>query len=390
MVPDFAPQLRRYAEVIVRTGLNLQRGQRLVITDPFDLQGVSRDAAPLVEAVGTAALVAGGAGVDVIWGDPVRLRAAAEAWPDREFERQLDETTTRLATAVAGGYALLFLQSYDPGLTTGLPGKSVAGLKTCLAASYGRIAPELLAGNTNWTAAPAPTPAWAYAVFPHQAPAAALAQLWTAAFSALRTGETDPLAAWQRHLGFLRARRDDLNRRQLTTAHFSGPGTELRLALAPGHLWCAATLHTPQGIEFTPNLPTEEVFTAPAADSAEGTLRVARPVNYGGTALTEVELEFHGGRVVKARARTGGDLLQRLLATDRGASRLGEVALVPERTPLARSGVCFFQPLLDENALDHVALGDAYSFTCHEGGRAALNQSLLHLDLPIDATVTLS
>lgn len=389
VVSAFAPQLRRYAEVIVRIGLNLQRGQRLIITDPFDLQGTDRAATPLVDAVGTAALEAGATGVDVIWGDSGRLRSAVAAWPDRAFERQLDEITARLAAAIANGDALLFLQSFDPGLTTGLPAKAVAALKARTSEAYARIAPDLLAGTSNWTAAPAPTPAWAEAVFRGPAPEAALAQLWTAVFAALRIGDSDPLAAWHRHLDALRTRRDDLNRRQLTAVRFSGPGTDLRLTLATGHVWCAASLRTPQGIEFTPNLPTEEVFTAPAPDSAEGTLCVARPINYGGTALTGIELEFHRGRVVAARARTGGDLLQRLLATDHGAARLGEVALVPERTALGRSGVCFFQPLLDENALDHVALGDAYAFTCRESGRPALNQSLIHLDLPIDAMVTL-
>jgi aminopeptidase len=389
-VTSIAPLLRSYAEVIVRIGLNLQRGQRLLIAEPFELQGVSREAADLVEAVTAAAQAAGAAGVEVIWGDRDRLRAAMARWPDREFEHDIALHTERLAQAVARGDALLFLQSADPSSAAELPAKTSAAFKECASYHFARVAPELLAGRTNWTAAPAPTAAWAGTVFPGVSPSEALNRLWTAVLSAARVDTPDPQAAWQERLATLRARRDDLNGRRLTEVRFSGPGTDLRMSLPPGHQWCAASLRTPDGIEFTPNLPTEEVFTAPVRDSAEGMLRVARPVYFGNATIDGIELEFRRGRVVRSRARTGADLLKRLLATDPGASRLGEVALVPDRSAVARSGLFFFLPLLDENALDHVALGDAYRFTASETDAHLLNQSLLHVDLPIDATVHLT
>jgi aminopeptidase len=160
------------------------------------------------------------------------------------------------------------------------------------------------------------------------------------------------------------------------------------VATARAHRWCTAQLRTPDGRPFVANLPTEEVFTAPDRDSAEGTVRIARPVAYGGGEIAGMELEFRRGRVVQARARVGADLLRRLLATDRGAARLGEIALVPVRRPeLASNTTCFHQVLLDENAFDHVALGEAYPFCVAPGGVAAINRSLIHVDLPIDARV---
>ena len=148
-------------------------------------------------------------------------------------------------------------------------------------------------------------------------------------------------------------------------------------------------LSTATGLAFLPNLPTEEVFTSPDCRSAEGMVRVARPVAYGGATIDGIDLEFHQGRVVRAQARTGVDLLNRVLATDRGAERIGEIALVPNRNAIADSGLFFSHPLLDENALNHIALGDGYDLCVSPGGGDTLNRSLIHLDLPVDATVEL-
>jgi aminopeptidase len=167
-----------------------------------------------------------------------------------------------------------------------------------------------------------------------------------------------------------------------------GQGTDLVVPLAPAHVWCVASLRQPDGRSFVPNLPTEEIFTAPRADGAAGVVRVARPVAYGGGLIVGAELEFQKGRVVRARAQAGEELLQRVLTTDDGAARLGEVALVPRPRPaLLRDGVCFQQTLLDENALPHIALGEAYPFCVGRAGSGTINHSLVHLDLPIEAEV---
>jgi len=169
--------------------------------------------------------------------------------------------------------------------------------------------------------------------------------------------------------------------------HYQGEGTDLTVALPPGHVWCTAQLATAAGLHFVANLPTEEIFTAPHRDSAEGTVRVARPVNHGGAVMDGIELEFRRGRVVAAQARTGGELLRQLLDTDEGAGRLGEVALIPHETSLARAERHFHHPLLDENAVNHVALGEGYGFSLKSADRTPLNRSLIHIDLPMAAAV---
>lgn len=389
MDPEIAEHARRLAEVAVRVGLNLQPGQRLLIAEPFVLQGVARSAAPLVAAVEQVARDAGASGVDTIWGAEAPWRQAVAGWPDRDFRERLEENTERLARAVADGAALLFLEGVHPELAAGLPAKAVAKMRTFCWELYGRVAPALLAGATNWSVVPAPIPEWATVVYADLAAAERWPALWRAVGEACRTGAVDPAAAWRDQMAALERRRDELNARRWRTVRLVGPGTNLTLALPTGHRWCTASLATKAGLRFLPNLPTEEVFTAPDPKSAEGRLRVARTVGYGGALLEGIELEFRGGRVVRATAKRGADVLERLLDTDRGASRLGEVALVPAGTALALEGRSFLHPLLDENAMHHVALGDAYAFTADEGVGAELNHSLVHVDLPVEAEAVL-
>ncbi len=238
-------------------------------------------------------------------------------------------------------------------------------------------------GATNWTVAPAPIPAWAQTVYSDLPSEQRLAALWNDVFTALRVDEPDPVTAWTAHLDTLLMRRDALNARRHAALRYLGEGTDLAVTLPPEHVWCTACLKTKSGLPFVANLPTEEVFTAPDNNSAEGTVRASRPVSYGGAVITGIELEFKLGRVTQAKARAGDDLLQRLLDTDEGARRLGEVALVASsRVPAGR---LFYHPLLDENSANHVALGEAYGFTSAQPGSLALNHSLIHVDLSLAA-----
>lgn len=390
MMPGTAPSLQIYAGVVVRVGLNLQPGQDLLIAEPYELQGVSRSAAALVEAVGAEARRAGAGAVETIWGNEQRLRSAALNWPDREFESLLEANARRMHRTISAGGALLFLCSGHPELTAGLPARQVAALRRCGWEHYGAVAQRLVAGQTNWTAVPAPTATWARHVFADLPEQTRLDLLWQEVLAACRCDRPDPLGAWREHLAALGARRDELNAQRISRVDLHGPGTGLTLSLPAGHTWCSAGLRTPAGINFVANLPTEELFTAPARESAHGVLRVARPITYGGGHIDGIELVFRRGRVRHASARTGGELLERLLDTDPGARHLGEVALVPAPGRLAASGRCFGHALLDENALPHLALGDAYSFCADPEDRPRLNRSLVHVDLPIEAEVTLT
>ncbi|MBE2215888.1 MAG: aminopeptidase [Opitutaceae bacterium] len=388
--------LRAYADVLVRVGVNLQPGQGLLLTEPFELQGVARSSAGLVDAVIDAATAVGGGPVEVIWADERRLVAAAQAWPDADFERILAANARRMHDQVMAGGALLFLQGSHPHLMDGVSPDRVARLRERCWQYYGPVAALLVRGETNWSVAPAPTREWAAVLRPAgdvgaDAIEPALDRLWRIVFAACRTGGPDAVAAWRTHLGRLAGWRADLDDRAARAVRFRGPGTNLVVGLARGHCWCTAALRSRAGVPFVANLPTEEVFTAPDRGSAEGVVRVARPIAYGGAVIDGIELEFRGGEVVRARARTGHELLWRILKTDGGSARLGEVALIIDRDgPLARAGTWFHHTLLDENTLPHIALGDGYPFSVHDAREPGLNHSLVHLDLPIEAEVDIA
>ncbi len=400
MLPDFAPRLRAFAEVIVRIGLNHQPGQRLLIAEPYELQGVARSAEVIVDEVRAAASGAGcvPAAVEIIWGDSQQLRdfAARQDW--RGFARLVEKHAVTMRQYVSNGDALLFLQGSQPTLLDGVAAEQVAELRRIGWEYFGPVAQMLMNGATNWTVAPAPSPEWAQAVYDDLTEPQRLDALWSEVFAACRIGLTptganaltaDALAAWRTHLAGLRLTRDQLNAQRHRTVRFQGDGTDLTVTLPAGHVWCTAQLTTRTGVEFVANLPTEEIFTLPGRDSAHGKVRVARPVNFGGVEIAGIELEFKAGQVTAAAARRNAPLLEQLLATDEGAVRLGEVALVPHPTSLGRSGRLFRHALLDENTANHIALGESYGFCLKGPDRGAANRSLIHVDLPLDARVTL-
>ncbi len=422
------------AEIIVRIGLNLQRGQRLLVTDPYELQGVARGAATLVAAVESAATAAGARSIEVIWGDGGRLRQMVANKDWRGLVALLGRHAALMHDHVQSHDALLFLQSSQPALLAGVPPASAGELRRLAWERFGPVAQALTGGATNWTVAPAPTPDWAGAVYPELPVGSRLQALWEDVLAAMRVSgwsaasgrapahpsglsaiasataedrvppEADPLHAWVTRLSALSHRCDELNARQIRTVRFEGDGTDLTVKLAADHVWRTARLVTKSGLRFVANLPTEEIFTAPDKHSASGTIRVSRPVSHAGTVIEGTKLTFKRGRITEASAASGAGALEQLLATDDGACHLGEVALVPAVAGLAEAGPDdvlnppgsptppptvparhFFHPLLDENAANHVALGDAYAFTARRPDASWLNRSLIHLDLPLDA-----
>ncbi len=406
------------AEVIVRIGLNLQARQPLLITEPYELQGVHPEATPLIEAIKA---VAAGSDVTVIPSDPARLHALLATDDQRSYEGLIRSHTRRLTQHLARGGAFLFLQGSQPQLMAGLPAERLATFDRLKWRHLGPVIQRLVRGATQWTLAPAPSSMWADAAFADLPAADRLPALWQTVFQALRVSGSsvggglppdstpsghkapptfDPTEQWRLHLAALARRRDELNAALHRRIRYVGPGTDLTLELPRSQVWCTAQLVSKAGVPFVVNVPTEEVFTAPHKNSASGRLRVARPVVHGGAVIEGIELEFRRGRVVAAQARTGQDALQHLLATDRGAGRIGEVAIVgnvggslpPDSasTPAWQTGRLFHHTLLDENAANHLALGDAYPFCSRSLLPWALNSSQVHLDLPLDATVELS
>ncbi|HYC73188.1 MAG TPA: aminopeptidase [Opitutaceae bacterium] len=401
MATAIDPRLRAFAEVIVRIGLNLRRGQRLVIAEPYELHGVDPAAAPLVDAVEAAARDAGTAGVEVLWGDPAALRRWAENNDERAFVTHVAAHASRMRSALQSRDALLFLQS-GPARTLAAPGATRAGWPALAWERFGPLVQEFMAGATNWTAAPAPTPDWADTVYPERPAPERPGAMWDDVLGSLRLPVDGPavpgpapekaiaaaaLTDWTAHLSSLLLAAAELNRRCVRRVRFRGEGTDLEVALPAAHRWCSAQLRTRDGHPFVANLPTEEIFTAPDQRSARGRIRVAHPIVHGGVVIEGLELAFEDGEVVAATARRGAAAFEAFLATDDGARRLGEIAWLPAPSRVAR-GRRFGLPLLDENAAPHVALGESYAFTSSRSGDPRLNRSRVHLDLPLDAEVT--
>lgn len=392
MLPDFSAQLRALAEVIVRVGLNLQRGQRLLVAEPYELQGVARSAEAIVDAVRAAATAAGCPEVTVIWGDGGRLRQFAEKDDWRGFTSLVAANARQMTQQLAGGGAFLFLVGSQPRLLEGIEATRVNELQHIAWQHFGPVVQRLMRGESQWTIAPAPSPAWAQTVYSDRPAEERLAALWRTVFSACRCDQSDPVEAWRRHLAALAGEAGRRNRRRAAALRYTGAGTDLRVRLPARHVWCTAAHRTAGGVAFVQNLPTEEIFTAPDKDSAEGRVRIARPVSHGGALIDGIELEFRRGRIVQAAAKSGAELLQRLLETDDGAARLGEVALLPDfgspRAGWQSSGRFFHHPLLDENAAPHIALGESYESCLDSFFTDARNRSLIHVDLPLDAQAT--
>lgn len=379
---DFDSRLRSLAEVVIRIGVNLQPGQQLLVTDPYDLQGVHPDSQTQALSLFQVAERT----PRIVVAEPDRLRALLESDDLRRYETLVEDHIRRLHHHLKSGGAFVFLTGSAPQLLAGIPAERLARFDAVKWRHLGPLIQTLLRGATQWTLAPAPTAMWA------EAAGVDLPTLWNTVFAALRIGtpDHDPIADWQQHLAALARQRDQLNAARYRRIRYTGPGTDLALALPRSHRWCTAQLTTRRGVNHFTNLPTEEIFTAPHRRSAHGTVRVDRPVTIAGNRVDGIELEFRAGRVVGAVAREGADILQAFLATDPGAARLGEVAIVPDRDRLSWAGRAHHNILLDENSAPHIALGDAYRFCSRAWFPLALNSSRIHLDLPLDARVELT
>ncbi|MBA3884940.1 MAG: aminopeptidase [Acidobacteria bacterium] len=383
--------LTSYADLAVRVGLNLQPGQRLMIIGPLATGGVSLEAAPFVREIAASAYRAGARMVEALWGDEPLLMARFRHAPRESFDEFSRWLPAALAEHADNGDAILSVYANDPDQLQGEDLQRITALQHSTARAVRPFRDRISRNDTNWTVVAAAAPAWARKVFPGLDDATATARLWEAIARLCRLDQPDPVEAWRGHLDALTMRKDRLNRSRYTALKYTGPGTELTIGLPDSHLWVSGQSANRAGVMFAPNVPTEEVFTMPHKDQVDGVVSSTKPLSYGGTLIEEFRLEFAAGRVVRASAAKGEDVLRDLVATDEGAARLGEIALVAHSTPISQSGLLFYNTLFDENAASHVALGSAYRFT-YSGGEqmteeafeaAGGNRSAIHVDFMI-------
>jgi aminopeptidase len=379
--PEFEKNLDRLAEVAVHSGLGLAAGQELVMT-------ATLDAVPLVRRITVHAYKAGASLVTTLFTDEqaalIRFRNGSEA----SFDAAPSWLYEGMAQAYRSGAARLAITGNDPSLLSREDPEKVSRVNRATSKAYRPALDLIVRHEINWTIVACATPAWAAAMFPNLPQDEAVAKLWSAIFAASRADQADPVAAWKKHDANLHASAKRLNDKRYSALHFRGPGTDLRVGLSDGHLWLGGGTTALNGHYCIPNMPTEEVFTTPHKDRVEGRVTSTKPLSYQGTLIEEISVRFEAGKIVEAHAAKGEQVLQRMIETDEGARRLGEVSLVPHSSPIASSGLLFLNTLFDENAACHIALGQAYSSCLQEGDKLTpeelaargANTSLIHVD----------
>lgn len=391
MNQDFDQMLDRYADLIVRIGLNLQPGQRLFMVDASRNHGIPIQVAPLVRKIAVKAYEAGAPYVDVIWGDDqMKLIRFKHARRDT-FDIFPQWLADGLITALERGDALLNIVGINPDLLVGQDTELIGQWQQTVLAKL-KPASELTRRNaTNWCLVSASVPGWAVKVFPDLPEEQAVDRLWGEIFKLVRLDHADPIHAWEQHIRDLAKRCDYFNYKRYHAFHYRAPGTDLRVGLPAGQDWKGGQIKNEKGNPFVPNLPTEEIFTLADRNRVEGTVHSTKALSYSGQLIEDFGFEFKDGRVSKLHAGKGEPVLKKLIETDEGAGRLGEVALVPNSSPVSQSNLMFHNTLLDENASSHLALGAAYKFTM-QGGEAMSdaefeaaggNHSLTHVDFMI-------
>ena len=388
---DFTRKLELYAELAVKVALNVQPGQRVLIIGPLANGGASLEAAPLARQIAKASYNAGSPLVETMWGDEEMVLVRYAHAPRESFGQFSAWFPAALEQHVAAGHAVISLSANDPDLLKDEPPDLVNAVQQASSTDVRPFREHISRNQTNWAVVAGATVGWAEKIFPNLSPQDATSKLWEAIWKMSRVDSPNPIAAWDTHLAHLAARADYLNRKQYDALKYKGPGTDLTLGLPNGHVWVSGRTTSRNGILFTANVPTEEVFSMAHKDRVDGVVRSSKPLSYGGTLIEGFCLTFEKGRVTSMTADRNADMLQRLLDTDEGARRLGEVALVPHSSPIAQSGLLFYNTLFDENAASHVALGNAYKFTLNSGNqmsddefeRAGGNRSAVHVDFMI-------
>ena len=374
-------KLDRLAEVAVRTGVNLQKGQDLIIT-------ANMSALPLVQRIAVHAYKAGAGLVLPFFTDDAITLARYENADDASFDRAAGWFYEGLGKAYKGGAARMAITGDDPMLLAEQDAGKVARASKAVSIAAKPAMSPIVGFEVNWNIVAFPGAAWAARVFPDLPVKEAQRKLLDAIYDASRLDGDDPVKNWADHTAELKTRVKWLNEQNFEALKYTGPGTDLRLGLAEGHIWKGGASPALNGVVCQPNIPTEEVFTCPHAYKVDGTVSATKPLAYQGTVIRDISVRFEAGKIVDATASSGEAVFRDLLGVDDGSSRIGEVALVPHSSPISQSGTLFYNTLFDENASCHIALGQSYADTVSGGSdlgedelkQKGANQSLIHVD----------
>ncbi|EOT41154.1 MULTISPECIES: aminopeptidase [Enterococcus] len=381
---DFNKNLAKYAELIVAVGVNVTKGHTVVLQ-------ISVDQAPLARLITEKAYALGAAEVLVQWTDDTIQREFLLHAAEDRLENIPDYKVAQTDDWLEKGASRISVVSSDPGALAGVDANRVATYQAASGKAMMNLRKATQANQVSWTVVAAAGQKWAQKVFPNLTAEQAQLKLWEEIFKTTRIDRDDPIEAWKKHDETLRNKAEELNKEQFSALHYTAPGTDLIIGLPENHLWEGAGSFNVRGEEFMANMPTEEVFTAPDFRRIDGVVSSTKPLSYAGSIISGMKFTFKDGKVVDFSAEEGQDVLAKLLDTDEGAKSLGEVALVPDPSPISQSGITFFNTLFDENASNHLALGSAYAFSLQGGTKMSeeelkahgLNRSQTHVDFMV-------
>ncbi len=378
---NFERNLEKYAEIAVNIDLNIQKGQEMILS-------ASLDSAPLVRKIVEKAYEAGAKNIIVEWDDDQVTLTKYKCAPDEAFEQFPEWKANGYEEMAKNGAAFLSVGAPNPDLLSDVDPGRIGNWRKTAAIAMKEFRNHVMSGKVNWSGVVTPSKDWAKKLFPDLNEDEAIDKLWEYIFKITRADMDDPVKAWKDHGNNLKKRLDYLNGKKYKKLIYKGEGTDLTIELPDNHIWIGGGSTTEDGIFFVPNIPTEEVFTAPLRDGVNGTVTSTMPLNYGSTLIENFSFTFEKGKVVNFNAEKGYDTLKKMLETDEGALYLGEVALVPNDSPISNTGIVFYNTMYDENASCHLALGNFYP-SCVEGGTKMnaddfknnnLNTSLIHVD----------
>lgn len=385
VLPNFKENLAKYAKLLVSTGINVQPGHTVSLT-------ISVDQAELARLIVKEAYAKGAVEVLVNWQDDVILRERYLNVPIERLETISEQRIAEMNYILEHKASRLVVLSDDPGALDGIDPEKLSRATRAASIALNPMRQATQANKISWTLGAAAGLEWAKKVFPDAtSDEEAVDLLWDQIFKTCRVYADDPVAAWKEHEERLVAKAALLNKEQFVKLHYTAPGTDLTLGMPQNHLWEAAGSINAQGEHFIANMPTEEVFTAPDYRVADGYVTSTKPLSYNGNIIEGIKVTFKDGEIVDITAEKGDEVMKKLVFDNAGACGLGEVALVPDQSPISQSGVTFFNTLFDENASNHLAIGSAYAFSI-EGGvdmtndelkAAGLNRSDVHVDFMI-------
>ncbi|MGT2925761.1 aminopeptidase [Streptococcus cuniculipharyngis] len=384
-LPHFSENLKKYAQLLIAKGVNVQKGHTLVLAIDVRQHEFARLLVQEAYAKGASEVVVDYTDEVVtrekyLHADQDRLTTIPQYMVDRS-NYFLDKKASRLV-----------ILSANPNAYAAVDPSRLSAATKALNTALEKQRNAMQANKFSWNLGAAASPEWAAMVFPDlETSEEQVDALWDAIFKMNRVYDEDPIKSWDEHEAKLTAKAKILNDMQFDALHYTAPGTDLTLGMPKNHVWEAAGSYNAQGEKFIANMPTEEIFTAPDYRRADGVVSSTKPLSYAGVVIENMTFTFKDGQIVDVKADKGEETLKRMIEENDGARSLGEVALVPHKTPISLSGLTFFNTLFDENASNHLAIGAAYAHSI-EGGvdmsreelkEAGLNNSSTHVDFMI-------